>query len=193
MRAIRKYDTESAYNADVINKNIVANQVTKTEDTGEVHYIVSDYTFTFTYDTQNCSIYSYASQTVHSLTDTQLGTGSLTELHFNILKNGGRNFYLLDAQASTTRHITKVEYSSDATSRFGWGGGDKQDYLDTIAAGGTDGQFFMNFIDTMQDLLELTIDGTDKMFILRNNFGELLLVDVGVDTFTAAVEAAHNA
>ena len=45
----------------------------------------------------------------------------------------------------------------------------------------------------MQDLLELTIDGTDKMFILRNNFGELLLVDVGVDTFIAAVEAAHNA
>ena len=191
MRAIRKYSTESAYNADVTLHNVVANQVTKTEDTGEVHYIVNDYTFTLQYDAQNCSVYSINSQVFRALTDVQLGMGNLTDLQFNILKNGGRVCYVYDVQANNTHHITKVEYSGNALNRFGWTEGDlNKDICDILNGGATYGDIQLgSFFMGIKDLIEITIDGTDKMFIARNAINNLLLIDIGIDDFVAAVNA----
>lgn len=194
MKSIKRYTTETAYNADVQSNNIVANQVSKTMDTGKVHYIINDYTYTLTFDGQNPTKFNFVGYERNMYDESQLG--SLSELQFNILKNGGVEFYLQDTQSSSTYHIIEVKYSSNALQRFGWTESElEEQYGPTIAS--CDIQSGNNYVVAnmfvfMKDLIELTVVGMGDMFIGRNNGGEIILVKMSVNNFVSEVETAYD-
>ncbi len=194
MKAIKRYATESAYNADVQSNNIVANQVSKTMDTGAVHYVINDYTHTFTFDGQSPTRCLLGEGVVLIFNSTQIG--DLNELQFNILKNGGREFYLKDVQDVTTYHIQEVKYSINALVRFGWEtyGEEELSELASVISSSCEigGEYLLNYFPFMKDVIELKVETKGDMFILRNFNDDLLLVFKGLDDFASEVEYKYN-
>ena len=195
MKSIKRYATEAAYNADVQSNNIVANQVSKTMDTGAVHYVINDYSHTFTFDGQNptrCHLLGNGVTLIFN--STQIG--DLNDLQFNILKNGGREFYMKDVQDVTTYHIQEVKYSINALIRFGWETYGEEDLIDltdvisTSCEGG--GLVVANCFLHMKDVVELKIETKGDAFILRDGNDNLLLVFKNLDDFASDVEYLYN-